>query len=757
GVYKVDVFSSVPADRYFSVAYSDDEAQFLLSVQDEADSKVLVALFTTGPGSADDSEFSVSPVGSVLVGQTYTATVAVEDRFGNSVADEPVRFALSGSACPVSFDGVPAKDVMTDADGLAAVELTAAAAGSCALAARLGGADGPTIASPATLTWENAPVVRSAVLSVVDGSALADGFEERLLVVSVVDGSGAGVAGAGVSFSVPAEVSAGSAPGPVVVSVETGADGSASLALTSSSAGSYEVWASVEGVAVVAGSPASVVFDPVPPPAAPVSGEGLSRLEPVAGSALADGAESRAVRAYVTDADANPLANREVLFSIPERVQAGPVPGPAVVKRTTDAAGVAILALTSQTAGSYGVSAEVEGVVIAWGSPAVVVFDPVPPVTLDELLAPNVNPVNATRLVGSVQDEDQDAAAEGVLKVVVTDAVSGLEIARCPVGVDGKFDCALPDLPHDTAVEVRIEDDQHNASPTVLTLVDGQPPVPGGTVPSDGTAITGQGEESGHAVVVRHADGSELCGTQVADDISWACDLEPDAAEGDMVTIEHTDQAGNTTQIGWRIGVPQVAVDRSSIHRGGRQIAVGTNFQPGELVTATMHSDPIDLGSRAADADGKVTLDWVIPDHVDHGGHQVELTGELSGAYSAAFDVVLLGDPEPTPSATGGPEPTPTGTGGPEPTPTGTGGPEPTPTGTGGPEPTATATASGTAGPTDSGKQGTTSTATDGTGGGKLPRTGAGGVQPLVLAGLALVLAGGLMAAAARRRQQQRA
>ncbi|MGO2521251.1 MAG: hypothetical protein ACTH8F_14105, partial [Microbacterium sp.] len=59
----------------------------------------------------------------------------------------------------------------------------------------------------------------------------------------------------------------------------------------------------------------------------------------------------------------------------------------------------------------------------------------------------------------------------------------------------------------------------------------------------------------------------------------------------------------------------------------------------GEQVTGVMHSDPLPLGTQAADAEGAVSFSWKIPSGAPLGTHAVTLTGAQSGAVTVEFEV----------------------------------------------------------------------------------------------------------------------
>ena len=86
-----------------------------------------------------------------------------------------------------------------------------------------------------------------------------------------------------------------------------------------------------------------------------------------------------------------------------------------------------------------------------------------------------------------------------------------------------------------------------------------------------------------------------------------------------------------------------ITVKRATLERGQQQTAVGTGFEPGEVVTGLMNSAPLALGTQVADARGEVTFTWTIPASTDLGGHTVTLTGPESGSVIGTFQVVADG------------------------------------------------------------------------------------------------------------------
>ena len=72
---------------------------------------------------------------------------------------------------------------------------------------------------------------------------------------------------------------------------------------------------------------------------------------------------------------------------------------------------------------------------------------------------------------------------------------------------------------------------------------------------------------------------------------------------------------------------------------GDTQSAEGLGFLPGEQVDVTVHSDPINVGRRTADAEGRVPVSFDVPKGFDLGRHTVEFVGVTSGTATVSFSV----------------------------------------------------------------------------------------------------------------------
>jgi hypothetical protein len=85
---------------------------------------------------------------------------------------------------------------------------------------------------------------------------------------------------------------------------------------------------------------------------------------------------------------------------------------------------------------------------------------------------------------------------------------------------------------------------------------------------------------------------------------------------------------------------PKTEVGKALVRRGETQTVAGIGFKPGELVTAVMWSEPVEVGQAQASAAGTVAFSWTIPATAEAGLHRVKLTGEVSGTFEAAFEVL---------------------------------------------------------------------------------------------------------------------
>jgi len=73
------------------------------------------------------------------------------------------------------------------------------------------------------------------------------------------------------------------------------------------------------------------------------------------------------------------------------------------------------------------------------------------------------------------------------------------------------------------------------------------------------------------------------------------------------------------------------SIDKTMVDAGDTVTVHGSGYQPGETVTAELHSTPVKVGSAVATVDGVVELSATIPADTAAGSHTISLTGDHSG------------------------------------------------------------------------------------------------------------------------------
>ncbi len=207
--------------------------------------------------------------------------------------------------------------------------------------------------------------IYAATLAISVNNQIADGNAYNIVTATAKDTSGNLVAGATVNFTV------GSGATLVNSSCVTDASGQCSVKVKSTIAGSYPVTASVNGVPLPSGSQ-NVTFVAGPAVAA------QSSIAVTQNNEAADGSAKNTVTATAKDASGNPVAGATVNFTVGS--------GATLVNSScvTDASGQCSVKVKSTTAGSYPVTALMNGTPLS--GPVMVSFlaaQPIP--ALDKL------------------------------------------------------------------------------------------------------------------------------------------------------------------------------------------------------------------------------------------------------------------------------------------------------------------------------------------------------------------------------------
>jgi PKD repeat protein len=88
--------------------------------------------------------------------------------------------------------------------------------------------------------------------------------------------------------------------------------------------------------------------------------------------------------------------------------------------------------------------------------------------------------------------------------------------------------------------------------------------------------------------------------------------------------------------------LPESAVvTPTAVEQGASATATATGFTPGETVSATVHSNSVDVGQVVAGPDGSVHLTFTVPEDLAPGTHELVLVGQTSGHTTVgAFTVI---------------------------------------------------------------------------------------------------------------------
>ncbi|HHU9225218.1 TPA: Ig-like domain-containing protein, partial [Escherichia coli] len=281
--------------------------------------------FVADVRTAQIADMAVIKDGSVADGATAnTLQVKVTDAFGNVLAGQTVSVLADNGA-------TVAPAVTTQPDGTVEISVTSQTAGVSAVTASINSSsqsrDVTFIADIRTAKIADMEVIK-------DGSE-ADGSTANTLRARVTDAFGNALAGQ--TVSVLADTGATVAP-----TVITGQDGTVEISVTSQTAGTSAVTASINSST----ASRNVTF------VADVRTAQIASLEVTQDNSVADGAMANTLRVKVTDANGNALAGQTVSVTAGN----GATVAPTV---TTQPDGMVEISVTSQTAGTSTVTATI--------------------------------------------------------------------------------------------------------------------------------------------------------------------------------------------------------------------------------------------------------------------------------------------------------------------------------------------------------------------------------------------------------------
>ncbi|EHL8246217.1 Ig-like domain-containing protein [Escherichia coli] len=275
--------------------------------------------------TAQIADLVVIKDGSEADGSTAnTLRARVTDAFGNALAGQTVSVLADNGA-------TVAPTVITGPDGTVEISLTSQTAGTSVVTVSINNSS----LSQSVTFIADVRTAKIADLVVIKDGSVADGATANTLRVRVTDAFGNTLAGQ--TVSVLADNSATVAP-----TVITGPDGTVEISVTSQTAGTSTVTASINN----SSQSRNVTFT------ADVRTAQIAELEVTQDNAVADGAMANMLRARVTDAFGNTLAGQTVSVTAGN----GATVTPTV---TTQPDGTVEISVTSQTAGISAVTASI--------------------------------------------------------------------------------------------------------------------------------------------------------------------------------------------------------------------------------------------------------------------------------------------------------------------------------------------------------------------------------------------------------------
>ena len=260
----------------------------------------------------------------------HTVNVRVEDQFGNVLPEQTVTFTVTKGAAVFANAGQSA-DIRTDAHGMAEVDLSSTVADASTVEAKINqSSDSKTVNFVADVS-----TAQVAELVVTQDGSVADGSTANMLRVRVTDVFGNVLAGQ--TVSVTADNSATVAP-----TVITGPDGTVEISVTSQTAGTSAVTASIN----TSSQSRDVTF------IADVRTAKIADLVVIKDGSEADGSTANTLQVRVTDAFGNAL-NGQTVSVLADN---GATTAPTV---TTQPDGTVEISVTSPTAGTSAVTASI--------------------------------------------------------------------------------------------------------------------------------------------------------------------------------------------------------------------------------------------------------------------------------------------------------------------------------------------------------------------------------------------------------------
>ncbi|WP_130453009.1 Ig-like domain-containing protein, partial [Leucobacter luti] len=507
--------------------------------------------FVAGAVDAGASEWTVDPAGPVAAGETYTATVVARDAQGNPVAGAAVSLTLPAE---VTVAGDGAATGVTNAAGEVSFVLTSTVKGTHDVTALV---DGDPVGGSAAGTkgLEFTAAAADATLSVLTattGVAEADGSTPHTATATIKDAYGNPVgAGVDVTFTFPAALLGDGSASPQTVA--TGATGEAELELTSETAGSYSVAASIDvaGTATeITDSPATVRFGAGSASAANSEWE----ITPASGTVAVGGTYTATVT--VRDATNNPVADEEVTFSFPAGVNGTSVTSGTAV---SDEDGIATFELTSEEAWTdFPISALIAGTEVDPDPISIQFVAGAMSLEMSTITASqspidvDLSVAETSTITVQLKDEFGNDLRDNTATVVIATSAGSVTVTSADGTDTGRYTAVLSGTPEDlvdwdpTDATLSFTVDAAAADQTAtVRLQDVTPPAAPTVASTDGGVIVGSAEPFA-TVEVRDADtDAVVCETTADAGGAFTCGSSAQPVAAGEYGVVAIDRSGN--------------------------------------------------------------------------------------------------------------------------------------------------------------------------------------------------------------------
>ena len=400
-----------------------------------------------------------------------TLRVKVTDAFGNALAGQTVS-VLAGNGATT------APTVTTQPDGTVEISVTSQTAGISAVTASINNSS-----QSRNVTFiADVSTAQIASLEVTQDNAVADGAMANTLLVRVTDAFGNTLAGQTVSVL----ADTGTTVAPTVI---TGLDGTVEISVTSQTAGTSAVTASINSST----ASRNVTF------VADVRTAKIADLVVIKDGSVADGAMANTLRVKITDAFGNTLAGQTVSVLADN----GATTAPTV---TTQPDGTVEISVTSQTAGISAVTATINNSTASQ----------------NVMFIADVRTAKIADLVVTRDNSVADGAMANTLQVKVTDA-NGNTLAGQTVSV--------------------LADNSATTAPTVITEPDGMVEISVTSQTAGTSAVTASINNSSLSQSVKFI--ADVSTAQIASLVVIKDGSEADGATANTLRARVTDAFGN--------------------------------------------------------------------------------------------------------------------------------------------------------------------------------------------------------------------